>query len=147
MNRFVRYQNGNYVTTLDTKTGTKIRENDLNFFRAEFPESMDIKICDRCDMGCPMCFKADAKIQTNSGMINICDIKVGDIVLSYNFEKNLIENMNVTKLYERHYNGEMITIETDDGKIITCTPNHKVYTNRGYVRADKLTTKDEVMVI
>ena len=55
MNRFVRYQNGNYVTILDTKTGTKIRENDLNFFRAEFPESMDIKICDRCDMGCPMC--------------------------------------------------------------------------------------------
>lgn len=55
MNRFVRYTNGNYTVTIDTKTGTKIRENDLDFFRAEFPESMDIKICDKCDMGCPMC--------------------------------------------------------------------------------------------
>lgn len=55
MNRFVRYTNGNYTVTIDTRTGTKIRENDLDFFRAEFPESMDIKICDKCDMGCPMC--------------------------------------------------------------------------------------------
>ena len=55
MNRFVRFTNGNYTVTIDTKTGTKIRENDLDFFRAEFPESMDIKICDKCDMGCPMC--------------------------------------------------------------------------------------------
>lgn len=55
MKRFVRYTNGNYTVTIDTKTGTKIRENDLDHFRADFPESMDIKICDKCDMGCPMC--------------------------------------------------------------------------------------------
>lgn len=55
MKRFVRYQNGNYVVTIDTQNGTKIRENDLDFFRADFPESMDIKICNKCDMGCPMC--------------------------------------------------------------------------------------------
>lgn len=55
MKRFVRYQNGNYTVTLDLATGTKIRENDLDFFRADFPESMDIKICNKCDMGCPQC--------------------------------------------------------------------------------------------
>lgn len=55
MKRFVRYQNGNYTVTIDTKDGTKIRENDLDFFKADFPESMDIKICNKCDMGCPMC--------------------------------------------------------------------------------------------
>lgn len=55
MKRFVRYQNGNYAVTIDTKDGTKIRENDLDFFRADFPESMDIKICNKCDMGCPQC--------------------------------------------------------------------------------------------
>ena len=55
MKRFVRYQNGNYTVTIDTQNGTKIRENDLDFFRADFPESMDIKICNKCDMGCPMC--------------------------------------------------------------------------------------------
>ena len=55
MNRFVRYQNGNYIVTLDTKTGTKVRENDLDFFEASTVESMDIKITNYCDMGCPMC--------------------------------------------------------------------------------------------
>ena len=55
MSRFVRYKNGNYNVMIDLKTGTKIHENDLDFFRADFPESMDIKICNKCDMGCPMC--------------------------------------------------------------------------------------------
>jgi hypothetical protein len=41
--------------TLDTYTGTKIRENNLDFFQADFPESMDIKITNKCNMGCPMC--------------------------------------------------------------------------------------------
>lgn len=61
MKRFVRYQNGNYTVTIDTKTGTKIRENDLDFFRADFPESMDIKITNRCDMGCPQCHENSTK--------------------------------------------------------------------------------------
>ena len=55
MNKVVTYQNGNYRVILDLDTGTKIRENDLDFFRADFPESMDLKICDRCNMGCPHC--------------------------------------------------------------------------------------------
>ena len=55
MKRFIRYETGNYTVTLDLFTGTKVRENDLDFFRADFPESMDIKICDRCSVGCPQC--------------------------------------------------------------------------------------------
>ena len=61
MKRFVRYQNGNYTITIDTKDGTKIRENDLDFFRADFPESMDVKITNCCDMGCPMCHENSTK--------------------------------------------------------------------------------------
>lgn len=49
-----RYQNGNYTVTI-LNDGTKIRENDLDFFNADFPESMDIKICNRCDIGCAQC--------------------------------------------------------------------------------------------
>ena len=61
MKRFVRYQNGNYTVTIDTQNGTKVRENDLDFFRADFPESMDIKITNRCDMGCPQCHENSTK--------------------------------------------------------------------------------------
>lgn len=55
MERTVSYKNGNYTVYIDTKDGTKIRENDLDFFRADFPESMDIKITNRCNMNCAQC--------------------------------------------------------------------------------------------
>ena len=49
-----QYQNGNYEVRI-YEDGTKIRENDLDFLEADFPESMDCKITNRCPMGCPMC--------------------------------------------------------------------------------------------
>ena len=52
---WVRYQNGNYTVSIDLGTGTKIRENDLDFFEAEFPESMDLKITNKCHNGCAFC--------------------------------------------------------------------------------------------
>jgi hypothetical protein len=55
MKRIVKYQNGNYNVILDTWNGTKIRVNNDDCFKADFPESMDIKICNKCDIGCPMC--------------------------------------------------------------------------------------------
>ena len=66
---WVTYQNGNYKVSIDLDTGTKIRENDLDFFDASFPESMDIKITNRCNMNCPMCHE-DSK----------CDGAHGDIM-------------------------------------------------------------------
>lgn len=54
-NNWVSYKNGNYVVSIDLATGTKIRENDLDFFKANTVESMDIKITNFCDMGCPQC--------------------------------------------------------------------------------------------
>ncbi len=48
------YTNGNYrVSIFDD--GTKIRENDLDCFIPNMPESMDIKITDQCECGCPYC--------------------------------------------------------------------------------------------
>lgn len=52
---WVQYKNGNYDVYIDLDTGTKVRKNDLDFFEADTVESMDIKITNRCDMGCPMC--------------------------------------------------------------------------------------------
>lgn len=48
------YKNGNYTVTI-FDDGTKVRENDLDFFEPVKPESIDIKITNRCDMNCPMC--------------------------------------------------------------------------------------------
>ena len=53
---WVSYQNGNYQVHLDLNTGTKIRENDLDFLEPAFPESMDMCITYQCDKGCPFCY-------------------------------------------------------------------------------------------
>lgn len=74
---WVQYKNGNYNVYIDLDTGTKIRKNDLDFFEADTIESMDIKITNMCDMGCPMCHENS----TPSG-------KHGDI-LSPSFLDNL----------------------------------------------------------
>lgn len=52
-----RYQNGNYTVSL-YDDGTKIRETDADTFDAAFPESIDLKITDRCDRRCPYCHEA-----------------------------------------------------------------------------------------
>lgn len=49
-----KYKNGNYnVMIFDD--GTKIRENKLDNLTPEFPENIDLKITNYCDMNCPMC--------------------------------------------------------------------------------------------
>jgi hypothetical protein len=54
------YTNGNYQVSI-MEDGTKIRENDLDFFRAEFPENIDIKITNYCDAGCLYCHENSTK--------------------------------------------------------------------------------------
>ena len=54
-NNWVSYKNGNYNVHLDLVSGTKIRENKLTFFKADRPENMDIKITNKCNMGCAFC--------------------------------------------------------------------------------------------
>lgn len=54
MNVLGTYKNGNYVVTI-LSNGTKIRETEADEFNADFPENIDIKITNRCDMNCPMC--------------------------------------------------------------------------------------------
>lgn len=65
-----QYQNGNYSVTI-LSDGTKIRENDLDFFDAEFPESMDIKITNACDMSCPMCHEDSRPDGKHGDILNL----------------------------------------------------------------------------
>lgn len=55
MNTWVSYTNGNYKVLLNTVSGTKIRSTNDSEFRASTVESIDIKISDRCNIGCSCC--------------------------------------------------------------------------------------------
>lgn len=49
-----QYVNGNYNVKI-YYDGTKIRWTSEDDFKPEFPESIDLKITNYCDMNCPMC--------------------------------------------------------------------------------------------
>lgn len=55
MSNIKTYQNGNYMVSIDLANGTKTRENDLSFFKADFPECCDYKITNNCAQGCSFC--------------------------------------------------------------------------------------------
>ena len=54
MKLLASYLNGNYVVRL-YEDGTKIKDTKDDKFIASFPDSMDVKITNYCDLNCPMC--------------------------------------------------------------------------------------------
>lgn len=70
MSRWVKYRNGNYDVYIDLDTGTKIRKNDLDNLTPSHPESMDIKITNRCKHGCAMCHENSTKDGLHGDILN-----------------------------------------------------------------------------
>lgn len=143
-----KYKNGN-VNVEIYDDGTKIREwPDGERPQVEYPESCDLKITQYCDMAsvCVYCFPSGTIITKADGSkVPIEEIKIGDIVVSsYNGQVN---NNPVYNLFERDYEGDLIVFELEDGVVLKCTPNHKIYTERGLVRADEVLEDDKIVQI
>lgn len=64
------YKNGNYHVCI-LNDGTKIRSNNLDFFKPDFPESMDIKITNCCDMGCKFCHENSKPDGKHGDIMNV----------------------------------------------------------------------------
>lgn len=75
MNLIGSYMNGNYKVSI-FDDGTKIRENDLDFFEPDTVESMDIKITNKCDKGCPMCHEDSKPDGVHGDILSPCFIDV-----------------------------------------------------------------------
>ena len=97
------------------------------------------------------CIRKNTLISTIKGDIKIQNIKFGDLVKSFNKNTNKIEykpilntwkNLNKSNSYE-----EFLEIELENGNIVHLTPNHKVYTDKGYKRADELSECDDIFFI
>lgn len=76
------------------------------------------------------CFIKGTKISTPLGEKNIEDLKINDEVYSYNIDTNKKELKKITKTYKNAtISKKLIKIELDNGKYITCTPNHNFFIN------------------
>ena len=100
-----KYINGNYTVEI-YDNGTKIRETNDNKYNADFPECIDLKITNKCDMGCKYCHEDS----TNEGLHGDLDVKFIDSLKPYTELAlgggNVLFHPNLTdfllKLKEKH---------------------------------------------
>ena len=52
----------------------------------------------------------------------------------------------VIRSYKHKYDGELVTVETAGGVKFTCTPNHPILTPSGWVSAELLHDRDDILV-
>lgn len=138
------YKNGNYTVSIFSD-GTKIRQNNLDYFEPDTVESMDIKITNKCDRGCKFCFTDDTMILMSDGTYKqIKDVHVGDTVRSYNLKTQQFENQKVLDRFKSEAES-LMELTCENGEVIRCTPNHKFLTARGWIAACDLTDFDEIV--
>lgn len=88
------------------------------------------------------CFTKGHKVITKRGLVNIEDVVKGDIVLTHTGDWQL-----VNAVMERDYDGDLIKFKVQNGYDgITCTPNHKFLTDKGWVTAEHLTFNHKIML-
>ena len=89
------------------------------------------------------CLSGDTIIQTNTGRKPLYQIKAGEKVLSYNFEKKEIEFQKVKNFF---YNGikETYKVYYGDDSYIIATGIHEFYTDEGWKKTDELTNKNKL---
>ena len=71
-----------------------------------------------------LCFSGDTVVQTYNNNKQIKDIKVGDLVYSYNENANKIELKPVVRSMLTNASAKVCKVKFTNGQEIVCTPNH-----------------------
>ena len=72
MEQIAKYQNGNTTVTI-LSDGTKIREYE-DVPSINFPESIDVKISDYCDLGCKYCHESSTTKGVHGDLNKLLDV-------------------------------------------------------------------------
>ena len=94
------------------------------------------------------CLTGDTLVMTESGSLPISDL-VGTEgkVWSYNTETGEVELKPYHDCRMTQEKAEIYEIETEDGRIIRCTEDHPILTERGYVMVCELLPSDRIIDI
>ena len=92
------------------------------------------------------CFMKDTPVLMSDGNYqNIQDIIVGDTVMSYDENQQTFIKQPVTSAGPTGETKQWIKLEFENGVNITCTLDHLFFTTDGWIRADKLTEKHNIL--
>jgi hypothetical protein len=109
----------------------------------EFLEDVVAVIVDECIAG-------DTLVLTPSGNVKIKDIKAGDKVINFCEETKKYKEDVVVKVHQNLTNSkseDMLELQIDNGTIIHVTANHQFLTDEGWIRADELTSDNNIIDI
>lgn len=141
-----RYKmDGNAIVGYSPKTGIKFRWSPDEYTKSTTPELVDVKITDYCSFGCSFCLTGDTKISTPTGVVPIRDVQIGDEVLTYNHDTNLVETDIIEELHHRTVD-EIYEVELENGVVLEITGNHEVWIEgKGYVPVKDLDPGDNML--
>jgi hypothetical protein len=113
------------------------------------PEILDLEISvNGCPNNCKFCLPAGVPVNTPSGFVNIEDLRVGDKVFGFNFATSSVREETVEQLHNREYEGLMVIVELECGRIVEMTEDHIVMLANGKeVRAGDLSLSDDVVLM
>lgn len=100
-----------------------------------------------CSLGCIYCVPADTKIlMADSIEKAICEIKEGELTITFNEESKRFEESEVTATMNREAD-EIIVLKIEDNISLEVSPEHPVLVkDKGWIAADNLSKDDEIMV-
>lgn len=117
---WVSYENGNYKVMLNTINGTKIRFNKEDIFKANRPESIDVKISNMCHHNCLFCHEnssADGYVANISNVIYFAkglppytELAIG----GGNLMDNIKHTEQILNIFKEHKAFCSITIQLSD---------------------------------
>lgn len=100
------------------------------------------------DSSAVACFKKNTKVLSNKGYINIQDIKVNDLVVSYNIDSNKNEYSKVIKTFEHKDTKDYLYKITSKSIVIEATSKHPICIDNGkmeYIEAEKIKISDKLV--
>jgi DNA polymerase III subunit alpha len=93
-----------------------------------------------------LCLSSDTKVITKNGSKQICDVKAGETVLSYDYYNDTVYEASVK---ENHRNGKknIYEFETETGSTVKCTMDHKFLCEDGVMRPLKEIIEKNIKII
>ena len=96
-----------------------------------------------CPYRCTFCLTEDNSLLTTNGAMSIRDIVESKDDIEVWTEEGF--HKVITKI-SRRYSGDIISIKPQGRPIIKCTPEHKLITKRGIVKANELILNDHLKI-
>lgn len=123
------------------------------FYR--FPR-MDFKSLEKWNKGVIIntaCIHPDAELETSVGRLRMEEVvnrvKNGELMYVLGMDENTGQNSyhRVVWADKTRENARLLKIKLKDGKELKLTPDHKVFTDKGWVEAQNLTTNHKIMAL